>query len=449
MAYAIATLLNNLFGRRQGAVLAAGVHGSAEVRDLAAADQRGIHDAVGGVPLRHQRRLIDQNIRDAEGAVPRPAAKSWSYPTSDYETHPRERRGRCGRSWVRDADGASVSRRPRRIPRCPRHSVHRRKGTQAICADRRHRLEAIKRWFNGPWTKLDARSRRPSSKASWSSCRCSTKTPPCIARFVRRAIRVREPARSRASRSPLPPLEELLETGRVLGLNFPVALNPALARGLGVMLKLDFQRAVLNRIPKISANPDGSWRDMLFVADEYHAFATVGETDPTGDERAFALSRQARLIPIVATQSISSLRSALAGDEAWRTLLQCFRTKVFLATSDEFTAQRRRGTVRASRPAEGAVHHRRDGRGRAHLAAERPRGGRPAHARREQVVQLRVRLHLSAARLHGAAERAGGRVAVRRPQSAAAAVLLPEAALPRRANQLLRSRLREVRYEQP
>ena len=30
-------------------------------------------------------------------------------------------------------------------------------------------------------------------------------------------------------------------------------------------------------------------RRILFVADEYHAFATVGETDPTGDERAFAL----------------------------------------------------------------------------------------------------------------------------------------------------------------
>ena len=66
---------------------------------------------------------------------------------------------------------------------------------------------------------------------------------------------------------------------------------------------------------------------------------TSPKTDPTGDERAFALSRQARLMPIVATQSISSLRSALPGDESWRTLLQCFRTKVFLATSDEFTAR--------------------------------------------------------------------------------------------------------------
>src|SRR5207302_9013488 len=73
--------------------------------------------------------------------------------------------------------------------------------------------------------------------------------------------------------------------------------------------------------------------------DEYPEFAPVGQSDPTGDERASALSRQARLIPLVATQSISSLRSALAGDETWRTLLQCFRTKVFLATSDEFTSR--------------------------------------------------------------------------------------------------------------
>ena len=138
---------------------------------------------------------------------------------------------------------------------------------------------------------------------------------------------------------PLPPLDELLESGHVLALNFPVAMNPGLARALGVLLKLDFQQAVLQRIPKMAAAPSRTWRDLVFVCDEYHAFATVGETDPSGDERAFALSRQARLIPIVATQSISSLRSALHGDETWRTLLQCFRTKLFLATSDEVTAR--------------------------------------------------------------------------------------------------------------
>ena len=115
---------------------------------------------------------------------------------------------------------------------------------------------------------------------------------------------------------PLPPLDSVMEAGKVLALNFPVGMNPGLARILGVMLKLDFQRAVLQRIPQITAQPGRVWRDLLFVCDEYHAFATVGETDPTGDERTFALSRQAKLIPIVATQSISSLRSALPGEKA-------------------------------------------------------------------------------------------------------------------------------------
>ena len=40
----------------------------------------------------------------------------------------------------------------------------------------------------------------------------------------------------------------------------------------------------------------------------------------------------------MATQSISSLRSTLPG-ESWRTLLQTFRTKIFLALSDDFSAK--------------------------------------------------------------------------------------------------------------
>ena len=134
----------------------------------------------------------------------------------------------------------------------------------------------------------------------------------------------------------------------MLALNFPVGLNPGLARILGVMLKLDFQRAILQRIPQITAHPERTWRDLLFVCDEYHAFATVGETDPTGDERTFALSRQARLIPIVATQSISSLRSALPGDESWRTLLQCLPVPGSRARTPTRSTQRTmRGSARA------------------------------------------------------------------------------------------------------
>ena len=213
-----------------------------------------------------------------------------------------------------------------------------RTGNAAICAERRHRLEAIQRWFYSTWVKLDPKVRASIIEGIVVFLSLFDENPAVYRAFCPPREAYLRPPKAGEPR-PLPPLEDLLESGHVLGLNFPVALNPALARGLGVMLKLDFQRAVLQRIPKIAANPSGNWRDLLFVADEYHAFATVGETDPTGDERAFALSRQARLIPIVATQSISSLRSALGSDEAWRTLLQCFRTKVFLATSDEFTAR--------------------------------------------------------------------------------------------------------------
>ena len=53
---------------------------------------------------------------------------------------------------------------------------------------------------------------------------------------------------------------------------------------------------------------------------------------------AFSLSRQPKCIPIIATQSISSLKSALPG-ESWRTLLQTFRTKIFLSLSDDFSAR--------------------------------------------------------------------------------------------------------------
>ena len=57
-----------------------------------------------------------------------------------------------------------------------------------------------------------------------------------------------------------------------------------------------------------SGAPGRYFRPAVFICDEYQAFASVGEDDPSGDEKSFALTRQCRCIPIVATQSISSLR---------------------------------------------------------------------------------------------------------------------------------------------
>ncbi|WP_158820305.1 type IV secretory system conjugative DNA transfer family protein [Granulicella sp. S156] len=134
------------------------------------------------------------------------------------------------------------------------------------------------------------------------------------------------------------PFEELIESGAVVGLNFPVALNPALAKTIGTMMKIDYQRAMLLRIPRMDAEPERHYRPSVFICDEYQNFATVGGDNPTGDERFLSLSRQPRCIPIVATQSVASLKDALP-NEGVKTLLQTFRTKVFLTTSDPETAR--------------------------------------------------------------------------------------------------------------
>ena len=137
----------------------------------------------------------------------------------------------------------------------------------------------------------------------------------------------------------VPPIYELIEQGKVLALNMPAGINPALSRAVGVMLKNAWLQALLMRPAKMKANPGSYFRPAVFICDEYQAFASVGEDDPSGDEKSFALTRQCRCIPIVATQSISSLRAVLGSSEAWRSLLQTLRTRIFLSLSDDASAK--------------------------------------------------------------------------------------------------------------
>lgn len=206
-------------------------------------------------------------------------------------------------------------------------------------AEKAAQFHAVKRWFEDDWMRIEPKLRtsivegvsvflslfddNPSVK--YTFCPPKDTYDPLINADGRLGV-------------PLPPLSELIEQGKVVALSFPAAMNPALARALGTMLKQDFQRAVLTRIPRITAEPAQVWRPVVFLCDEYQAFATTGENEPSGDEKFFSLARQAKCIPIVATQSISSLRTVLPG-ESWRTLLQGLRTKIFLTLSDDFSAQ--------------------------------------------------------------------------------------------------------------
>jgi hypothetical protein len=208
-----------------------------------------------------------------------------------------------------------------------------------VSSDQKDQLEAVKRWYEHDWRRIEPKLR--SSIVEGISVFLSLfDDNPAVKRTFCPPAECYDPQANADFKfgKPLPSLSWLIENGRISALNFPIAMNAGLAKALGVMLKLDFERAVLNRVPQMEKNRDAYFRQVLFLCDEYQHFATVGESEPTGDEKFFSLSRQPKCIPIIATQSISSLKSALPGD-SWRTLLQTFRTKVFLCLSDDFSAR--------------------------------------------------------------------------------------------------------------
>ena len=214
---------------------------------------------------------------------------------------------------------------------------------------RLERIEAVHRWFHLDWTKIDVKLR--TSIVEGIAVFLGLFDTPEVARMFCPPKPDHEPltmnpangapsgATQIATLQPLPSLETLIDEGKVICLNMPVSSNAALARAIGVMLKQSWLGALLLRPADMRKTPSKFFRPAIFLCDEYQSFATVGEADPSGDEKAFGLSRQSRCIPIVATQSISSLRSVTGSGEAWRTLFQNLRTKVFLSLSDDSSAR--------------------------------------------------------------------------------------------------------------
>ena len=217
----------------------------------------------------------------------------------------------------------------------------------------REQVEAIERWYLHDWTALDAKLRTSIvegisvflslfDQPQVAGVFCPPPPDPDAPTHIYKDTPDEDAEAVRpvpGLRRRLPPLSELIEGGKVLALNMPAGANPALARAIGVLLKNAWMQALLRRPAELARRPGRYLRPAVFICDEYQAFATVGQDDPSGDEKAFALTRQCRCVPIVATQSISSLRSVLPGGEAWRTLLQTLRTRIFLSLSDESSAR--------------------------------------------------------------------------------------------------------------
>ena len=214
------------------------------------------------------------------------------------------------------------------------------------------RLESVRTWYEHDWMQIDAKLRTTCVEgiSSFLSlfdmeevasifCPRAPAQPAGAGGNEDEGGDRRPPVSGTKMKKHLPPLDELIESGKVLALNMPAGSNPALARAIGVFLKNAWLQTLLRRPARMKRERKRYFRPAVFICDEYQSFASVGEDDPSGDEKAFALTRQCRVIPIVATQSISSLRSVLGTSEAWRALLQTLRTRIFLSLSDDASAE--------------------------------------------------------------------------------------------------------------
>ena len=143
------------------------------------------------------------------------------------------------------------------------------------------RLESVNTWYEQDWMKLDPKLRTSCVEgissflslfdmADVAPIFCP-KAPP-VKDEDRTAQKPREsgedggqedenagrrpPTESRRMRRHLPPLDELIESGKVLALNMPAGSNPALARAIGVFLKNAWLQTLLRRPARMKQEPE-------------------------------------------------------------------------------------------------------------------------------------------------------------------------------------------------
>ena len=120
----------------------------------------------------------------------------------------------------------------------------------AVLVRKRSQLEAVKRWFNNDWQNLEPKL-RTSIVEGISVFLSLFDDNPDVKRTFCPPAECFDPEANADNRhgKPLPSFSWLIENGKVCALNFPIGMNAGLAKALGVMMKLDFERAVLNRVP--------------------------------------------------------------------------------------------------------------------------------------------------------------------------------------------------------
>ena len=120
---------------------------------------------------------------------------------------------------------------------------------------------------------------------------------------------------------------EIIDSGKIVVLNINISEYSLLSKIIAAYLKLDFQTEVMtnlaNSIPKKT----------IFICDEYDKFCTKTDAD------FFSMSREAKCINIVSTQSYSSLKYSLKDEASVKVIVQNLVNKIWFRTDDIFTIE--------------------------------------------------------------------------------------------------------------
>lgn len=122
--------------------------------------------------------------------------------------------------------------------------------------------------------------------------------------------------------------DDLVDNGRIVVLDMNIAEFRNLSKIIAAYLKLDFQTAAMQRITRSGANRK---RPLVYFSDENQEYVTLSDAD------FYAISREARCINIIATQSYSSLLKTLKTKDTLQTILTNLTNKIWLRTDDELT----------------------------------------------------------------------------------------------------------------
>ena len=118
---------------------------------------------------------------------------------------------------------------------------------------------------------------------------------------------------------------EVVKQGKIVVLNMNIAEYRNLSKIIAAYLKFDFQAEVMQNLSK------DTHRTTAFICDEYAEYVTKTDSD------FFSLSREAKCINIVSTQSYSSIKNTLKDDTAVKVICQNLINKIWFRTDDTYT----------------------------------------------------------------------------------------------------------------